>query len=193
MPAPVVAATITTAGAIGTTVATIQAQKKAQASAQKAAEEARQRQERINKVNEIKQLTLDTIGDVNAPEWQEFYDFAIKHPDDPGSVKEKSDEVIKKYQERTKKELENKMSQKSLVPERQSEPIQDLTGFFRNTIELLKNTYLEIQRTKSDVSSFKREIESQIPERKEVIYKTVVPIGLIVVILVLLYFLTKKK
>ena len=99
---PVVApiAAVATAGAA---VYSAVKQNKAAKKAQEAAEAEARRQERIARVQELKQNTLNAIGDVNAPEWTEFYDYAIKHPEDVDGVKKKSEEAINQYNDREKK------------------------------------------------------------------------------------------
>ncbi len=93
-------AAIATAGAA---VASVIQQKKAAKKAVQQAEEEARRQERIAQVQEIKQNTLNTISDVNAPEWAEFYNYAISHPEDVDGVKKKSEEAIKQYNSRIQK------------------------------------------------------------------------------------------
>lgn len=104
-----------TAAAVTAGVTTYSAVKgyKAQKDAQNQAEEAQEkalkqqkaeleRQQRVSQVQEIKQYTLDTMQNVDAPEWIEFYDYAVDHPDEPDLVKNKSDETITKYKARMK-------------------------------------------------------------------------------------------
>ena len=48
-------------------------------------------------VNEIKQVTLDAIGDVNASEWITFYDYTIANPMDVEGANEQSKIAIDAY------------------------------------------------------------------------------------------------
>lgn len=82
--------------------------------AQKKQKSELEKNQRIAQVDEITQVTLNSLGgQINSPEFQEFFDFTVKNPDDVQGAQEKSKNVIAKYNERNKKDTVTMAEQKS--------------------------------------------------------------------------------
>jgi hypothetical protein len=69
--------------------------------ANKAALAEQEKQNRIAQVQSIKQETLNAINDINAPEWNAFYDFSLSNSDNPDTVATEAKKQLAVYNART--------------------------------------------------------------------------------------------
>jgi len=179
------------AAAAATGVGQHRAEKKAKAQ-YSAAEQEAQRQQRIAQVKEIHQNVLNVIQDPNAPEYQEYFAYYQEHREDVAGNQAKSEEILKKFNERKEKERQIVEQATEIIADRQDKAIQNLSWLIKDLSKTVSDTYSQVQQLRSGAKTEqqKQQVITPVEQQKT---NVVLFLGIIIAGIVLALLISQRR